>query len=449
MQRNQRLQAVSKKFIFIVFIFSAAIGAQSVVFAQLTDDVVSHREKLKRDLEALEAEIKGVGGQIDEKRKEATTLERDIAILDAKIKKTKLEIRAIDLSIQQLQDKISDKQESINSIVAKVDREKLSLAESLRALSEYDNVSVLEAMLSYERMSDFLGDVDAIDTVQKSLQDSFDVLRNNKREEEVARDDFIDRKREQNELRALQELERKQLEKNELERKNLLKITRGKESEYKKVLAKKQKDAASIRTQLFLLQGSPAIPFERAVEYAEKASQKTGVRVAFILGVIAQESDLGRNVGQCNLPGDPPKRKWQAIMKPSRDQEPYKRIMSKLGLDPDSMPLSCPMSVGYGGAMGPAQFIPSTWELYEDKIAAKTGHNPPNPWNPEDAFMASAIYLSELGADAKDGERTAAAKYFAGGNWKSSLGRTYANQVLTKVETYQGQIDIIRGVATR
>ena len=439
---------VNKKYSFILFTLAIVLMANSVL-AQLGSDVVSHREKLKRDLEALEAEIKGVEGQIEGKRKEATSLERDIAILDAKIKKTKLEIRAIDLLIRQLQDKIAEKQTSINGIVAKVDREKLSLAESIRSLAEYDDVSLLEAMLAYERMSDYLGDVDAIDTVQRSLQDSFDVLRETKHEEEVVRDEFVDQKSEQNQLRALQELERKQLEKNEAERKDILKITRGKESEYKKVLSKKQKDAASIRTQLFLLQGSPAIPFERAVEYAEKASQKTGVRVAFVLGVIAQESDLGRNVGQCNLPDDPPKFKWQQIMKPSRDHEPYKRITAKLGLDPDVMPLSCPMSVGWGGAMGPAQFIPSTWELYEGKIARATGHNPPNPWNPEDAIMASAIYLGELGANTRAGERTAAAKYFAGGNWNSSLGRTYANQVLNKVETYQGQIDLIRSVSSR
>jgi len=441
---------VNKKHIVIIFFLTPIFFGGSIIYAQvLSSDVVNIREKLKRDLEALETEIKGVETQIDGKRKESASLGRDIAIFDAKIKKAKLEIKAINLSISALQDKIFDKQESINTIVSKVDREKLSLAESVRALAEYDDVSVLEVMLSYKRMSDFLGDVDAVDTVQRALQGSFDVLRETKRDEEVARDEFIDRKRERSELLALQELERKQLEKTEAEKKNLLKITRGKESEYKKVLSQKQKDAASIRTQLFLLQGSPSIPFEKAVEYAEMASKKTGVRPAFILGVIGQESDLGRNVGQCNLPDDPPKFKWRAIMKPTRDQTPYLDITRRLGLDPDSMPLSCPMSVGWGGAMGPAQFIPSTWVLYESKISALTGHATPNPWNPEDAFMASAIYLGELGADFVSGERTAAAKYFAGGSWNSSLGRTYANQVLAKVETYQNQLDLIKSVATR
>ncbi len=420
------------------------------VFAQtLSDTVISHREKLLKELADLERDIGGYQKLIDDKRSEGASLERDIAILDAKIKQTKLQIKAIDIQIETLRGKIGEKEQSITKILAKVDREKLSLAESLRALFEYDDFSSLEVMLAYDKMSDFLGDIDALGIIQSALQDSFDMLHKVKKEEEVAKDDLVDRKDEASQLRALQEVERKKLEVSERERQNLLKVTRGQESVYRRVQADKQKAAASIRTQLFLLQGSPSISFEKAVLYAERASKKTGVRPAFILGVIAQESDLGKNIGQCNLPGDPVRRQWRAIMKPSRDHEPYMDITSRLGLDPAAMPLSCPMSVGYGGAMGPAQFIPSTWKLYESKIASATGHRPPNPWDPEDAFMASAIYLGELGADSNSGEREAAARYFAGGNWKSSLGRSYANQVLAKVDTYQSQIDLIKGVASR
>jgi len=415
----------------------------------LSDAVTDHRAKLLQELQQLETEINGYQVLIGGKRTEAQSLERDISILDTKIKKTKLEIRAVDVAIEALQDKIVDKEVSIGSIVSKVNREKLSLAELIRAMQEYDDVSVLEIVLSYDRVSDFLDEADSIATVQASIQDSFDALRVVKKLEESARDELVDRKQEKSELRAVQNLQKRQLEKDEAERKNILKVTRGKESEYRKIQTNKQKSAASIRSQLFLLQGSPAIPFEKAALFAERASQKTGVRVAFILGVIAQESELGRNIGQCNLPGDPPSQRWDKIMKPTRDQKPYLDITSRLGLDPNMMPLSCPMSVGWGGAMGPAQFIPSTWVLYEAKITAKNGHNPPNPWDPEDAFMASAIYLGELGANTRAGEFTAAAKYFAGGNWRGALGRSYANQVLAKVENYQEQLDIIQGIAIR
>ena len=44
------------------------------------------------------------------------------------------------------------------------------------------------------------------------------------------------------------------------------------------------------------------------------------------------------------------------------------------------------------------QFIPSTWQLLEPDIATYTNKSVPDPFNAQDAFMASAIYLSNLGA---------------------------------------------------
>ncbi|MEK7643620.1 MAG: lytic murein transglycosylase [Patescibacteria group bacterium] len=422
-----------------------------LVYAQATTQqqvVEERRTKLMRELEALESEIGNYQNLIGQKQGEAATLERDITVLNSKIKQTKLQIRSLDVTLETLQDKIIEKEGAISGITAKVGREKRSLAELLRTYQAYDDVSVIELLLSYEHISDFLQDIDAVNAVQQSLQGSFEELRSVKKLEEEARDELQERHQEQGQLRVVQDLEKKRLEGTEKEQKTLLKVTKGKESEYQKVVKEKKKDAASIRSELFLLQGSPSIKFEEAMAYADRASAKTGVRAAFILGVVAQESELGKNIGQCNLPDDPPKYRWQAIMKPTRDIEPYKRITSELGLDPEKMPLSCPMSVGWGGAMGPAQFIPSTWEGYKSRIATATNHNPPNPWSAEDAFMAAGLYLGDIGANTRAGEHTAAAKYFAGSNWKSALGNTYANQVLEKVEKYQGQLDILRGVAS-
>ncbi|MEK9175074.1 MAG: hypothetical protein AAB795_00615, partial [Patescibacteria group bacterium] len=71
-------------------------------------------------------------------------------------------------------------------------------------------------------------------------------------------------KQEEIQLKTLQELEKKRLEQEESQKNSILKATKGKESEYKKILTNKQKEAASIRSQLFLLQGSPSISFEKA-----------------------------------------------------------------------------------------------------------------------------------------------------------------------------------------
>ena len=99
--------------------------------------------------------------------------------------------------------------------------------------------------------------------------------------------------------------------------------------------------------------------------------------------------------------------------------------------------------------MGPAQFIPTTWILYEDAVARRTGNNPPNPWNPLDAFMASGLLLKDNGAGARThkAERTAALKYLAGGNWATPSYAFYGDDVMGLAQKYQDQIDILSKVA--
>jgi membrane-bound lytic murein transglycosylase B len=168
------------------------------------------------------------------------------------------------------------------------------------------------------------------------------------------------------------------------------------------------------------------------------------------LAIITQESDtssgtLGVNVGTCNRPQDT--KKYTDIMKPDRDIAPFLRITKALGFDPNTMPVSCPYNGGYGGAMGPAQFIPSTWELFADQISDITGNRPANPWSPQDAFAAAGLLLSDNGAIAGNysAERKAALKYYAGGNWSLAKNAFYGDQVMVKAARYQTTIDSLQG----
>ena len=122
--------------------------------------------------------------------------------------------------------------------------------------------------------------------------------------------------------------------------------------------------------------------------------------------------------------------------------------MAELGLNPDDMPVSKKPWYGWGGAMGPAQFIPSTWILYKSRIAKVAGENPPNPWNPRTAFIATALLMKDNGADAgtRYSERLAALRYFAG--WKNATNPAYAfygDGVMSLTDKFQRQIDILEG----
>jgi membrane-bound lytic murein transglycosylase B len=237
----------------------------------------------------------------------------------------------------------------------------------------------------------------------------------------------------------------------------LLALSKAQQQNYQSEITKRQAKAAQIRSALFSLRDTSAIPFGKALEYATVSGNATGVRPAFLLAILTQESNLGQNVGTCFVTdfttGDGKKISSGAfvsgVMKPSRDVQPFLRITAALGRDPASTRVSCPLSTGYGGAMGPSQFIPSTWELFQSRIAAALNVSATDPWEPRHAFMASSIYLGDLGANAQtySAERNAACKYYSGRACGVSGNTFYGDQVMAKAASIQkDMIDPLNGL---
>lgn len=413
------------------------------------------RARLERELAAIEADIEAKRGDLSILQAERTTLERDVAILDAQIDKAQLEIRQRNIALQQIGGDITEKQNTIEELDAKIARGHESLAQLIRLTREIDNTSLIELALAGS-LSDFFADVDNFETLQREMGVSFEEIRA-LQEDLGARTRALEEQYEEEEsLRQLQVLERDAIRAREEEKQEILDATRGEEEAYQDLIAERERSAAQIRAALFSLRDSADISFGAAYEYAKAAEAVTGVRAAFVLGILKNESDLGRNVGQCLLTNSPNKgdgigkntgRSFPGVMKPTRDVDPFMQITAELGIDPSSQVVSCPQSVGYGGAMGPAQFIPSTWMMYKDRIARAVGQNPPNPWDPRTAFFASSLFLSDLGADrgTRAAEREAALRYFAGGGWQNPAFASYGDRVLGFAAEFQAQIDILEG----
>lgn len=426
--------AILRKFFFLfslilVFVFPAFTHSQTLL--------PERRAELESELSALQKQIDEQRVILESKQRESVSLERDVNILSAKIEKAKLNIRARDISIAKLNTDIADRRSTIGVLDEKLNKEKEALASIIRKTYELESYSLPEIILNGEDFSDFFEDAGSFLYIRSALKDSFVFISENRAKTEKEKTDLEDKKQEQLDLKAIQEFEKKKIEQQEAEKKKILKESKGIEAEYQKIIKAKETNAAKIRAELFILRGSTAIPFEKAFELALRAEAKTNVRPAFLLGIIAEESKLGENVGTGN---------WKVDMHPTRDVPVFKQITEKLGLDPDKMPVSKKAWYGWGGAMGPAQFIPSTWVLYENKITNATGHNPPNPWDPEDAFMGAAIYLKDSGAGKRtvSAERYAALCYLAGcKNANKKAYQFYADDVMDLAEKYQQQINII------
>jgi membrane-bound lytic murein transglycosylase B len=234
-------------------------------------------------------------------------------------------------------------------------------------------------------------------------------------------------------------------------------LSKQQEKEYAKALAEKQARAAKIRSALFNLRDTSAIEFGDALAYANEASKSTGVRPALILAILTQESNLGKNVGGCYLRESPvgsgvSKKTGNIlsnVMHPTRDVPVFISFMGDLSRDPYNTLVSCPQSIGYGGAMGPSQFIASTWKLFINRIRSITGRSVADPWNPQDAITATSLYLGDLGATggSYSGERNAACKYYSGKICsRSTLATSYGNSVMRLAGTIQANIDILQGI---
>jgi hypothetical protein len=83
-------------------------------------------------------------------------------------------------------------------------------------------------------------------------------------------------------------------------------------------------------------------------------------------------------------------------------------------------------------------------------LRAALGVSQPNPWQPQDAIMATALYLSDLGADGGTytSERNAACKYYSGRSCdtKRPINYTYGDSVIAKAKTFQDNIDFLKSI---
>ena len=451
---------IGNKILFLILAFLMFSGHFGFVFAQVSNDPISAKEEeLKKELEKTEKEIKEQDEILKSTKKQGVSISEDISILNAKIKKEQLNIKAKNIVISGLSKDISLKSKDIQGLEQKIQRGKDSISALLKKTDQIDKSSMIEVILSDNDLSQFLIDIDSFDTIKKSLKSLLGEVRDVKYLTEQQKEHLTLKKDQETDAKMAIETEKRKIEQNESEKKHLLSINKQQEKVYAVILKDKEKKAAGIRSALFALRDTAAIPFGKALEYANSASLKTGVRPAFLLAILKQESNLGQNIGSCYLKnsntGEGVSLKSgtsiRNVMKPNRDVSPFMEITSAVGRDPFSTPVSCPQAGvgGWGGAMGPSQFIPSTWQLFKNRIASMVGKMIPNPWDPKDAIAASSIYLGDLGADSGSysAEKNAACKYYSGkACGQSKWASTYGNQVMAKAQNIQEtMIDFLQG----
>ena len=435
---------MKKQLLKVILLAGAIFGL--VFFNYNFSQAEPNSSELQAQLDDIELQISIYERELTVTKTEKKTLSNKIKQLRAEQAKLKLQVKQTTVLVTDLGKKINTTENQIDITRGRLKKIKRSMSIILRLMNQREQTSIIEMLAAPGNFSDFYNEArnyftlsDALNKLVKEIKEA-ELFLINKQE------DLEDKREDAKNLIAVKTIQQQELVGTLSEQAQLLKDTQGRETDYQQILNDTKKRAAEIRNRIYeMVGGGKQINFGEALEIAKWVSAQTGIRPAFLLAVVTQESNLGKNIGTCNRIGDPPEKSWRVIMKPERDQEPFKQITSELGKDIDTTPVSCPMKdkngdrLGWGGAMGPAQFIPSTWMGYRGKVTAITGRSVANPWDNRDAFLASAIKLKADGADGtRDGEWKAAMRYFSGST--NTRYRFYGDNVLKLTDKYLADI---------
>ncbi len=403
------------------------------------------QSQLEQQLADIEKQIADFEKQLTVTVSQKNTLANKIKQLKIKQQELSAQLKATTLKINNLQSNITVAQTDLAKNIEKEAGLEKEILVTIKLIQQKDLRPVILLAL-VGGLSKSFAEVQNYFSITNKLNSLVLATRQLKNEITDKKVSLENQKTEAQNLLKIKTIQNQTLVSSLSEQNSLLVKTKGLEANYSAQLADKKKQAAEIRSRIYeLFNTGSQINFGQAVDIATWASKLTGVRAAFLLAILTQESNLGKNVGTCNRSGDPPEKSWKVIMKPERDQEPFKKITNELGLDIDKTPVSCPMKdkngkqIGWGGAMGPAQFIPSTWMGYKDKVSTITGKSVANPWDIRDAFIASAVKLKAGGAGTVAGEWKAAMIYFSGST--NPAYSFYGDNVVATANKYQQDID--------
>jgi peptidoglycan hydrolase CwlO-like protein len=420
----------------------------------------------RQELAQIEAQLAELLGKQNEQKKQTGTLQGDVNYLNSEINALRKKIQARSLAISQIKVSINEKSSKIVSLEERIEKEHRTLAQLIRNTNEFDNENLIHLILSDDTLTDFYSNIESYSSLKQAIKKAVDEVRGIKSQTETEKD-ALEKKRNA-EVDAQVELEnaRKKVSQSEAEKKKLLEISKNKESEYQKLAAQKKAEADRIRSALFpVLDTDTQINFGDALRYAQQAQSKTNVRAALVLAVLKQESNLGANTGRCvvvdlttgQTRGVNSGTVFNNGIHPTRDLPLLQTIVRELGRSASDTRISCPIvrngeQIGFGGAMGPAQFIPSTWNMIKSGLATALGKAVPNPWNPQDAIMAASFLLRDNGAGAGGytAERNAACRYYSGSVCPASATSTrardiinYGNNIMALVNQMQRDIDLL------
>jgi peptidoglycan hydrolase CwlO-like protein len=452
--------------LFILFLFTTfLIGKENFIFAQENTEDISLEErqsltdKKREEIKEVQEKINSYEEEIKAQQKKERSLKGEILIYENNVNKNELEIKKTKLAIETAEMELEEIEKKIEEGEKRVMGGKDALKSLIKLLYVSEQDSFLEILMTNDNISDFFNEINVIDSVKDKIFKTIIGLKKEKEDLNYRNKEIEEQQEEMGSLIRIKSYQNDSLEELKNQKNDLLEVTKGEEKQFQELLEENKNILPSLQAQLHELQSlGKKIEFDDAFGAAKHISSIIGVRPAYLLGILKVESDLGKNTGSGNWNDDmyncylriskiakTASRKAYYVKRAETEKNAYFSIVNRLGIDPDSVKVSREPTYGCGGAMGPAQFIPSTWLAYEQRISDVTGNNPPNPWDLTDAMTAMAVKVSDISGvigGNYEAEYEAAGRYLGGGSWRSKNLFFYPNKVMLFADLYEKELGL-------
>lgn len=461
-----KISYLTKIIIFSILILALVLPSwletNSISFARTTP--LEEQRALEAELAELEKQIAQYEENIEKTEKEKRTLRSQISVLRNRIGQLDAQIRQGNIIVRNLGEQIKETEISIEETSLRIKESREKLAGILRVINRDGEQPLIEAFIEGKTLSDFFNNLFALEILSNENKIILERIQAHKISLDEQKQQAENERRRVENVVAAQLIRKEEQAAVRREQERLLGMTEAEHQEYLRKKASAERAAAEIRARIVRLIDVPEgelLSFNELLGIARWAETQTGIRPAFLLSIIAQESAMGRNVGGCHLVDfDTVEgvcvrlggicthigRRVPRTMIPSNVPH-FLNITRELGRDPKSTPVSCVMlrngePFGFGGAMGPAQFIPKTWTSVRNEVEAIINRTP-NPWKIRDSFLASAIYLRRHGGAARGNrsEINAAMRYFSGTRWTTWEEQFYGRPVIVRANCFQTFFD--------
>jgi len=428
----------------ISLFFLLALLAQPALAAtdQTEDNTTNSSETALQQLQANQATLatkQSELAKLDEKintlsqkhqsaSNEAELAADQLAYISQELDTAQLQYDQTLLGITVINQDITTAEEETEAIRQDIVNVRGQLKEIVRALYQQEQSSFLDFILGSVNLGTLINERRTYRSLQQKALQYVSELK--EQENNVA--EMINKLAAQEEqlqqMKEVQTYQQVDLTERKREQKEFQQLKQEKQAQYAREITEAKQVRSEIANQIFSLRSlGLEVKLNDAYEAARFASSLTGVRPALLLAIVKIETNVGESLGSGEYPAD---------MHPA-SRDAFLRLTKQLNRDPNTTPISRrPSSYqGWGGAIGPGQFMPDTWERLIPRISSLIQKPVPDPFDLADSLVAISIMMADRGATDPAKEVEAVARYLAGPNWQYHLW--YSARVLAVATEYE------------